>query len=57
VDLLLNKLLRRTLVNVRGGVVHRDVYNRNIDDPYRNRSTRYFQDHIVLFLLAQRETQ
>jgi len=52
-----NKLLRKTLVNVSGGVVYHDVYNRKVDDPYKNWSTWYFQGHIGLFLFAERKTQ
>jgi hypothetical protein len=51
-----NKLLRKTLVNLSGGMVYHDVYNRKVDDPYENWSTWYFQDHIVLFLFAERKT-
>jgi mannosyltransferase len=52
-----NKLLRKTLGNLSGGVAYHNVYNRKIDDPYKNWSTWYFQDHIVLFLFAERKTQ
>jgi mannosyltransferase len=53
----INKLLRKTLVNFGGGVAYHDVYNGKIDDPYKKWSTWYFQDHIVLFLFAERKTQ
>ncbi len=52
-----NKLLRKTLVNLSGGVAYHDVYHRKIDDPYKNWSTWYFQDHIVLFIFAERKPQ
>ena len=52
-----NRLLRKTLVKSSGGVEYHDVYNGKIDDPYKNWSTWYFQDHIVLFLFTERKTQ
>src|SRR5215203_667198 len=51
----INKLLSRTLVNLSDGVAYHRVYNERIDDPYRNWSTWYFQDHIVVFLFAERK--
>jgi mannosyltransferase len=53
----INKLLRKILVNTRGGVAYHNVYNRNVDDPYRKWSNWYFQSHIVLFLFAERKSQ
>jgi mannosyltransferase len=52
-----NKRLKKALVNLSGGVAYQDVYNRKIDDPYKNWSTWYPQDHIVLFLFAERKTR
>ena len=52
-----NKLLTRTLAKSRGGVAYHKVYNRNIDDPYKIWSNWYFQDHIVLYLFAERKDQ
>lgn len=53
----INKLLRKILVNKRGGVAYHNVYNRNVDDPYRKWTNWYFQSHIDLFLFAERTSQ